>query len=91
MGEKALGIAAALDAWAPLIAQGYEVPAASKALHDAARHLRAQHSVIESLQAALSNISRGSYDGIEVTHSHSARDLRNMARAALSRHGEGNG
>ena len=43
---------AALEAWAPLIASGYEAPAASKAMHDAAGRIRALIAERDDARAA---------------------------------------
>lgn len=70
------GVADALDEWASLVAQGYEVPAASRTMNFAASELRRLNSTLEK-------IAEGEYDGVEVTHNRTAADLRLIARTAL--------
>jgi hypothetical protein len=41
MNEDVAGLVESLEAWGPLVAAGYEVPAASKAMHEAVSTIRA--------------------------------------------------
>lgn len=45
-----------LQAWAPLVASGYEVPAASKAMHEAAQLLTRQAARVKELEVAADEV-----------------------------------
>lgn len=47
-----------LEAWAPLVSSGYEVPAAGQTMMNASRALTAQAEEIERLRAALKPFAR---------------------------------
>jgi hypothetical protein len=57
MNEDVAGLVESLEAWGPLVASGYEVPAASKAIHEAASTIRAQAAEIERLRLACTKMN----------------------------------
>lgn len=53
MNDDVKALVDALEAWAPLVSSGYEVPAAGQTMMNASRALTAQADEIERLRAAL--------------------------------------
>lgn len=53
MSDEIKALVEQLEAWAPLVSSGYEVPAAGQAMMNASRTLTAQADEIERLRAAL--------------------------------------
>ena len=77
MTDEAKALVERLLAWEPLVSTGHEVPAAGRAIHEAARLIETQAREIERLSYALGCIANEDWKDMTVG---SARDL---ALAAL--------
>lgn len=57
MSDEIKALVEQLEAWAPLVSSGYEVPAAGQTMMNASRALTAQADEIERLRVALDTAS----------------------------------
>lgn len=80
MSDEIKALVEQLEAWAPLVSSGYEVPAAGQAMMNASRTLTAQADEIERLRGELRRIAEGNLG--DASWQANYEKIRDVARAA---------